>query len=45
MGGEIEWAAVPIFAAMHGVNDIELLIAWLIAIRDGMRNQSASTNG
>ena len=45
MCGEIEWAAVPMFAAMHGVTDLELLTAWLIAIRDGMRNQSASTNG
>lgn len=33
MGG-IDWAALPIIAAMLGIEDIEGLIASLITIRD-----------
>lgn len=38
MGG-IDWAALPVVAEMLGVNDIEALIADLVAIR-GFQNRS-----
>lgn len=33
MGGCIDWSALPILAAVHGQDDIELLIHQLITIR------------
>lgn len=32
MGG-IDWAAVPLFAALYGVDDVEMLIDRLLAIK------------
>ena len=34
MGGELNWSALPIVAEMLGVEDVELLIAELSAIRE-----------
>lgn len=35
MGG-LDWTALPIVAELLGVEDIDLLVAQLVAIRDGM---------
>lgn len=37
MGGEINWAALPLLAEMKGVQDIEMLIIGLTAIREHFR--------
>ncbi len=34
MGGQIDWAALPVIAEMMGAEDIEPLIVRLAAIRD-----------
>lgn len=39
MGGEIDWAALPILAEIHGVIDVEMLVEQLLAIRDHKRAQ------
>ena len=33
MGGQIDWAALPILCEVHGVEDVEELLAQLSAIR------------
>jgi hypothetical protein len=33
MGGELDWAALPVLAEMVGIEDIEQLIVQLAAIR------------
>ena len=38
MGGTIDWAALPLLVEIHGVDDIELLIDQLVAIREVKRN-------
>lgn len=38
MGGTVEWSALPVLCEVHGVGDVELLIAWLVAIREGMKD-------
>ena len=42
MGGDIHWGALPLLASIHALDDMELLVAWLAAIRDEMR---ARANG
>lgn len=42
MGGEIDWAALPLLAEMKGVQDIDLVIIGLTAIRDHFRSQAAT---
>lgn len=37
MGGQIDWAALPVVAELLGADDVETLVADLIVIRDGMR--------
>lgn len=34
MGGAIDWQALPLVAEMFGIEDIEILIAQLVAIRE-----------
>jgi hypothetical protein len=34
MGGLIDWNAVPVFCELYGIEDVELFIAHLTAIRD-----------
>ncbi|MEI6317414.1 MAG: hypothetical protein WCS09_02790 [Pseudomonadota bacterium] len=36
MGGEIHWSAFEPIAEMLGVDDVELLIRAVLAIREGM---------
>jgi hypothetical protein len=38
MGGTVEWSALPVLCELHGVGDVELLVAWLVAIREGMKD-------
>ncbi len=38
MGG-LDWAALPIVADLHGITDIETLVALLVAIRDDQTAQ------
>lgn len=42
MGG-LDWAAVPTVAEVIGIDDIEMLIVRLAAIRDWQRNTEEST--
>lgn len=37
MGGEINWAGLPLVADLLGIDDLELLIVQLAAIRDHQR--------
>lgn len=37
MGGDVQWAALPVLCAMHGVRDVDLLVTWLVALRDQMK--------
>jgi hypothetical protein len=32
--GGIDWSALPIMVEMHGITDVETLVAELLAIRD-----------
>lgn len=34
MGGVIDWQGLEVLAAMHGVEDIDVLIDQLVAIRE-----------
>lgn len=34
MGGVIDWSAVEVLAAIHGVEDITILVDQLVTIRD-----------
>jgi len=34
LGGEIDWAGLPVVAELFGITDIELLIKQLALIRD-----------
>lgn len=45
MDGEIEWAALPFLAQLHGVDDMELLTLWLTRIRAGLRAQKEGAGG
>lgn len=40
MDGEIQWAALPFLAALHGIDDLEHLAEWLVSIRAGFRAQA-----
>jgi hypothetical protein len=37
MGGAIDWTALPIIAEIYGIDDIELFVAKLDAIREFKR--------
>ena len=37
MAGELNWAALPILCEIHGIEDVELLVRQLLAIRDQQR--------
>lgn len=43
MGG-LDWAAVPTVVDLIGVNDIEMLLVQLAAIRDWQRNNPQEPN-
>ena len=43
MGGQIDWAALPIIVELYGVCDVDLFIAQLDAIREHKR--MADSNG
>lgn len=34
MGGQIDWDALPVVCALLGIEDVEMLIYRLVAIRD-----------
>ena len=34
MGGQIDWAGLPVVAELLGIQDVELLVAQLVLIRD-----------
>ena len=40
MGGEIKWSALPILCEMFGIEDVELLVRQLNAIRDSQVSKS-----
>lgn len=40
MGGEINWAALPVVAELFGIEDIEPFLMQLVAIRDWQRDNS-----
>jgi hypothetical protein len=37
MGGTIDWAGLPLVASMLGIEDLEILVAQLAALRDWQR--------
>jgi hypothetical protein len=37
MGGQIDWAALPVIVELYGVEDVDLFIAKLDAIREHKR--------
>ncbi len=37
MGGAIDWAGLPLVAEMLGIEDLEILVAQLAALRDWQR--------
>jgi hypothetical protein len=39
MGGEIDWAALPVIAEMFGIDDVEELIVQLVEIREFSRRE------
>lgn len=41
MGGEIDWAALPLLCEIYGVDDIEALVLGLVAIREFQREQNS----
>ena len=41
MMGGIDWTAMPVVAEYYGVQDVELLIDELIAIRDHIARQAS----
>lgn len=40
MGGQIDWAAVPLLVEMWGVRDVEIFMEALFAVRDVMSEKS-----
>jgi hypothetical protein len=42
MGGALDWAALPLLCELHGIDDVDLLIAWLVALRDEMKDADGS---
>lgn len=34
MGGQLDWAALPVVVELLGVTDVEILIHLLVALRD-----------
>jgi hypothetical protein len=34
MGGDLQWSALPVLCAIHGIEDVESLISQLVAIRN-----------
>lgn len=45
MGGQIDWAALPVIVEMLGIDDVEVLIARLMAIRGHFNLKRAMTDG
>jgi hypothetical protein len=45
MGGQIDWAALPVIIELYGINDVEVFIAQLAAIRDHLRLKAELLNG
>jgi len=45
MGGAIDWAALPLVVARLGVDDVDLLITHLCAIRAHEARQAAANRG
>jgi len=46
MGGQIDWSAVPVVVPLFGIEDVELLISQLLAIRRHVeRTRDASRAG
>lgn len=37
MGGALDWAGLPLVAEMLGIEDLEILVAQLAALRDWQR--------
>jgi hypothetical protein len=37
MGGEIDWAAIPILCPMFGITDVELFVVQLTTLRNHMQ--------
>lgn len=37
MGGQIDWAGLPLVADLLGIDDLEILITQLAALRDWQR--------
>ncbi len=42
MDGAIEWSAVPFFAELYDVGDVELFARWLMTIRAARRRDAES---
>lgn len=42
MGGEINWHALPLIVELLGIDDVDLLITHLCAIRDHQARQAAA---
>lgn len=40
MGGVIDWAALPVLVAIHGVRDVETLVRALVVIREHRSKRS-----
>ncbi len=38
MGGAVDWSALPVLCELHGVRDVDLLVAWLVALREQMKD-------
>ena len=45
MAGQIEWAALPMLACLHGIDDMDRLVTWLVEIRDQYRATREKGNG
>lgn len=40
MSGELDWNAIPVLCEMYGVEDADVLIVQLLAIRDHVRRKA-----
>lgn len=45
MGGQIDWAALPVIVELYGIADVEIFITQLVAIRDHLRLKAELLNG
>lgn len=44
MGGDIDWAGLPIVADIIGIEDVEALLMQLVVIRDWKRNNPTESD-